>query len=84
MRDTDVLSESVDSGRILLTEDKDFGELVFAAGQRSCGVVLFRFPEHTRHLLVERSLYLLDRHADHLENSFIVVEPERIRFGPLT
>ena len=83
MRDADVLSESVDSGRILLTEDKDFGELVFSAGQRTCGVVLFRFSERARHLLVERSIYLLDEHANHLENSFVVVEPERIRFGSL-
>ena len=77
--DTDVLSESVDSGRILLTEDKDFGELIFAARQRTCGVILFRLPGVSAPVIVRRALDLLESHADRLENRFVVVEPSRIR-----
>ena len=77
--DTDVLFESADSGRILLTEDKDFGELIFVAGQRTCGVILFRLPGVSARLIVRRALDLLESHADCLENHFVVVEPDRIR-----
>ena len=79
--DHEVLAESVDQNRILLTEDKDFGELIYLAGLESVGVILFRFPEGSRHLLVAMALELLNTHADDLENGFAVVEPGRIRFG---
>ena len=35
-------------GRILLTEDKDFGWLAFAAHTNTAGVVLIRFPAGAR------------------------------------
>jgi predicted nuclease of predicted toxin-antitoxin system len=34
--------------RILLTEDKDFGQLAFASGDPSGGVILIRFPARTQ------------------------------------
>jgi predicted nuclease of predicted toxin-antitoxin system len=43
--DTAVLARTVQDGRILLTFDKDFGELAWrAALPPSCGIVLFRLP----------------------------------------
>lgn len=81
--DSNVLAMSVESERILLTEDKDFGQLIFAFGQRTCGVVLFRFPEGTRHLMDQMALRLLDDYADRLENAFATVTPERVRFAPV-
>jgi predicted nuclease of predicted toxin-antitoxin system len=45
MTDSDVLAWAVREGRILLTFDKDFGELARnAALPASCGVILFRVP----------------------------------------
>jgi predicted nuclease of predicted toxin-antitoxin system len=43
-QDPAVLHLARSEGRILLTEDKDFGLLAFAGGQQSTGVVLIRFP----------------------------------------
>jgi hypothetical protein len=41
--DADVLAQAVRESRVLLTQDKDFGELAFRSGlPASCGVVLFR------------------------------------------
>ena len=71
----------LDRNRILLTEDKDFGDLVYQAGLQNCGVVLFRFREDARHMLVDMALELLDNHEDELAHNFIVVEPDKIRFG---
>jgi predicted nuclease of predicted toxin-antitoxin system len=38
--DDRVLKFALDDRRILITEDKDFGELVFAQGQKNNGVIL--------------------------------------------
>ncbi len=42
--DQQVLEHAIKEGRILLTEDKDFGEWVFAHGEKIEGVILIRFP----------------------------------------
>lgn len=45
MSDQDVLAWATRDGRILLTFDKDFGELAGASAlPGTCGVVLFRMP----------------------------------------
>jgi predicted nuclease of predicted toxin-antitoxin system len=44
LEDPTVLDITVREDRILLTEDKDFGQLVYAARQATAGVVLLRFP----------------------------------------
>ena len=42
-QDSAVLARGMDEGRVILTSDKDFGELAFRMGLPStCGVVLFR------------------------------------------
>lgn len=43
-----VMTLALRERRILLREDKDFGRLVFAAGAKSLGVVLVRFPAAAR------------------------------------
>ena len=40
--DVDLLSEAEAQGRVILTEDKDFGELVFRDRLNSHGVILMR------------------------------------------
>ncbi|NJD54683.1 MAG: hypothetical protein FIB07_17720 [Candidatus Methanoperedens sp.] len=40
--DDEVLQKSNDDGRILITDDKDFGELVFRLQKPSRGVILIR------------------------------------------
>jgi predicted nuclease of predicted toxin-antitoxin system len=42
-QDSDVIRIAAGENRILLTEDKDFGRLVYA-GAPSAGVILIRYP----------------------------------------
>ncbi len=81
--DERVIAVALDEGRILLTEDKDFGQLVFAAGRKTLGVVLIRFPTSARSALGARLLELVRKHADRLTGSFVVLQPERIRISVL-
>ncbi len=44
IKDVDVLAIAVESNAFLLTEDKDFGELVFRLHLSHKGILLIRFP----------------------------------------
>jgi predicted nuclease of predicted toxin-antitoxin system len=67
--------------RLLITEDKDFGQLVFAAAKENSGVILVRYPAMARSGLVAAMIELLSGQADTLYNSFVVMEPGRVRLG---
>jgi predicted nuclease of predicted toxin-antitoxin system len=43
-QDPEVIHLAAHEHRVLLTEDKDFGQLVYAGSSRSSGVMLLRFP----------------------------------------
>jgi predicted nuclease of predicted toxin-antitoxin system len=77
--DKQVLEHAVKEKRILLTEDKDFGEWVFAHGEKMKGVILIRYPGSARKLLGEEIIRLIDDHDIELKNSFVVLEPGRAR-----
>jgi predicted nuclease of predicted toxin-antitoxin system len=46
--DESVIEQARRQGRIFITEDRDFGQLVYAATLPSAGVILLRFPASAR------------------------------------
>ena len=77
--DTVVLRQAADTGRVLITADKDFGELVYRLGQAHAGVVLLRLAGLTsgeRAALVS-GVFL--EQAGIFPGAFAVVEPETVR-----
>ena len=46
--DEQVLERALNEKRVLITEDRDFGELVYARGRSSAGVILVRFHSRAR------------------------------------
>ncbi len=77
--DDDVLTRAGAADRILLTADKDFGELVYRLGRAHAGVVLMRLagvPSADRAALV--SAVFGDRAAE-LPGSFTVIQPDAVR-----
>lgn len=83
MKDEDVLDWAKRDARILLTFDKDFGELAWRAGlPATCGIILFRLrmpsPSTVGAALANR-IGERDDWAGH----FSVVEPARIRMRGL-
>ena len=81
--DQNVLALAQASDRVLLTFDKDFGELAYRAlMQATCGIVLFRLSGLSladRERLILASLAARDDWAGH----FSVVTESRIRVVPL-
>ena len=77
--DQQVLRHAAKEKRILLTEDKDFGEWVFAHGENVSSVILIRFPANARRQLGEEIKVLVDIHGLQLMRNFVVLEPGRAR-----
>lgn len=77
--DLEVLKQAVDQKRILLTEDKDFGEWVFAHKEEMYGVLFIRYPGNLRRNLGEMVRVLLTKHGAKLVKSFTVLELGRAR-----
>ena len=79
--DEQVLTLARDEQRVLLTEDTDFGELVYAQGLGSSGVILFRFSAAARSSIVAAAIDAINRIGAELSARFTVVQPGRIRTG---
>jgi predicted nuclease of predicted toxin-antitoxin system len=81
--DDGVLAWAAEDKRVLLTFDKDFGELVYRRGREaSCGVVLFRIPMASPEAVRDRVLAVISARDD-WQNVFSVVDERRIRMRPL-
>ena len=81
--DQEVLQRAQIERRILLTFDKDFGELAFRFGlPAGCGVILFRIRTPSPQQMVKVIVAALTGRRD-WENHFAVVEDDRIRMRPL-
>jgi predicted nuclease of predicted toxin-antitoxin system len=77
--DLNVLHAAINEKRILITEDKDFGEWIYSHGEQLFGVIFIRFPANIRQLLNQSIGELLSSHSKDLIGSFTVVEPGKVR-----
>ena len=76
--DETLLALSAEQGRILVTEDKDFGDLVFVFGLPHAGII--RFAELDSSEEASAMEYLINNHAIEMQSgAMIVVTPNRIR-----
>jgi predicted nuclease of predicted toxin-antitoxin system len=84
--DIEVLRAAVENDRVLITEDSDFGEWVFAHRKKTNGVIFIRFPGNIRLKLGQMVLSLVEKHGTELIGNFTVLEPgrARIRKSPLS
>ena len=79
--DRELIEQSHREKRILLTEDKDFGWLVYASHADSSGVILIRFPGNARRSLVESVRQVVEEQSARLNEAFVVVQPGHIRIS---
>ena len=80
--DNQVLEQAVREERVLITEDLDFGNLVFARGLSTTGVILVRFRAPARHAKPSTVVEAVSRLGSRLRKAFVVVEPGRVRISP--
>lgn len=77
--DLTVLELGFEERRIQLTEDKDFGEWIFAQKSATAGVILIRYPVETRLQMSLAMVELVSEYGSELRNRHVVLEPGRAR-----
>lgn len=83
-RDTEVLTRAHQEGRIVLTFDRDYGELIYRRGLPApFGVVYLRFIPASPAQVAEVLAELQEVSGLTLAGRYTVVDPERIRQRPL-
>jgi predicted nuclease of predicted toxin-antitoxin system len=81
--DTDWLERAEQDGRIIITSDKDFGDLIFRDRLTSHGVVMLRLNDMTlidRIARLEQAWPVVQAHPS---GKFIVITPSKIRIRDL-
>jgi predicted nuclease of predicted toxin-antitoxin system len=81
--DDEVLLRAYKEERVLLTEDKDFGELVYRLEKPSAGIVLIRIDVKDRHLKWPRLRSLIENYEERIPGHFVVIHTNKYRFRPL-
>jgi predicted nuclease of predicted toxin-antitoxin system len=77
--DSEVIKKAYEDNRIIITDDKDFGELIFRLKMKSNGVILIRTyatdPDF-RFKLLSKLLKAID-----VRNKFIVIRNEAVKIA---
>ena len=81
MADEDILPLAVREDRIIVTNDKDFGDLVYALGMEHQGIILLRLGDERAPSKIAAMARLLDEHADQIAGHFVVVTESTIRIS---
>ncbi|MDX9956326.1 MAG: DUF5615 family PIN-like protein [Anaerolineae bacterium] len=79
MPDTAILAWAVSEQRILITQDHDFGALVYQSGQCHAGILLLRMGEARRAERIAVLRWILDNYAIELPQHFTIYENGRLR-----
>ena len=80
--DDALLAKATAEGRLLLTSDKDFGELVYRLGKANDGVVLIRLAGISAELKARLVVEAISTRSDELERAFSVLSPGMLRIRP--
>lgn len=80
--DETILQIAIDEKRILITKDKDFGELVFRLNKGHAGVVLLRLEGMSTRERADMVGSLILKYKMQLQNSFTVIQKKVIRIRP--
>ena len=82
MRDTEILALAAREQRIVVTMDKDFGDLVYHSGQSHAGVLLLRMEEAGQREKLAAVQQILAKYSDELTGRFCVYQSQRLRVRP--
>ena len=80
LSDFDIVGLSINPPKIIITEDKDFGDIVFLENKKVTGVILLRYKAFERpEIIKELILFLKGESLKSLTNNFITISLGKIR-----
>ena len=83
INDDDILNRALIEDRIVVTNDKDFGEKVYRDGRLHSGIILFRLHDQSPFAKIAAITGLLEYHSHRLEGAFVIVTEKQVRFAKL-
>ena len=84
MLDQEIIRLAALEKRIVITMDKDFGELVYHSGMEHCGILLLRLEDATGSEKQQVIAKILAKYADNIKNNFCVYQNKKFRFRKLS
>jgi len=79
----EVLEFAFEYPALLITEDKDFGELTCRLRKPNHGILLVRLTYSSANQKAKAVLEAIEKHADKLHAAFSVLDEHRLRIRPL-
>ncbi|MDP2753719.1 MAG: DUF5615 family PIN-like protein [Nitrospirota bacterium] len=80
-KDTEILKIAISESRMVITMDKDFGELVFKSGKSHAGVLILRMEDANGNEKAEIIRKILHEYEDKMKNRFCVFQDGRLRIS---
>lgn len=80
--DLTILQRAYAEERIVVTNDKDFGELIFRRQEPHRGVILLRLQDESGSNRIQVMSALMAQYAAQLPERFVVVTEQKVRFRP--
>jgi predicted nuclease of predicted toxin-antitoxin system len=78
-KDSQILHWALDQQRMIITMDKDFGELVYNTGMHHAGVLILRLEDADSDARVEATQKILTEYHDKIESHFCVFQNGNLR-----
>lgn len=74
-----IIATALSEGRVLVTNDKDFGEKVNRDSQGHAGILLLRLKDDRAIIKAQVTENVVERFGEQLRNSFTVAAQSRVR-----
>lgn len=81
MTDNEVLTKAFDENWILITNDKDFGEMIFRERRTHHGIIFLRLDDERAANKIQILEKLLENYAEKLPGQFVTVTETKVRIA---
>jgi predicted nuclease of predicted toxin-antitoxin system len=79
MTDEKILALALETNAILITSDKDFGDLVFYSKLKHSGILLLRIEDASGDDFLKIIKFIFEKYWDQIPNNFCVYKKGRFR-----
>jgi len=79
MEDAEIIRIAVAESRMVITLDKDFGELVYHCSMRHSGVLLLRLEDETGAEKLRVVRHIMENYSSQIKDCFCVFQNDRLR-----
>src|SRR5947208_6630072 len=79
--DKEILTKALNENWVLITNDKDFGEMIFRERRAHHGVIFLRLDDERAANKIEVLRHLLESYSNKLPNHFVTATETKVRFA---